>query len=142
MEPVGGPIRLTDAAALEWYGRMVVPGRETDRYFLIRDSNTNQRVGEASLHRWDHTAGRVELNIKILHGSRGQGRGDAALELLLDYFFAACAGKLLVDDVAIGNDGGVRLLLRHGFRLTETTTEYKRLELTRAGWSQRRSQSE
>ena len=79
MAPVGGTIAMDEQSARQWYQRMVKPGSNGDRYFLIREVEQDRFIGEASLHRWQHSIGLAELNIKVMDNFRGSGFGRQAL---------------------------------------------------------------
>ncbi len=114
MNPVGGPIQLTDNQAQRWFAEMIDPGSPTDCYRLI--SNEEERlVGEISFHRLELDSMTAELNIKVASSERGKGYAREAMLLFLDYFFNEFGGRLLTDDVALGNAAGQQTLLRLGF---------------------------
>ncbi len=115
MAEVGGPIHLTDEQAHKWYARMVSPGSETDRYFLIFN-NDDQPMGEISFHRYEQSTGTAEFNIKIEHCYRGQGYASKAIPLLLRYFFFDFGGKVMCDPVALDNRPGQKALVKLGFK--------------------------
>jgi RimJ/RimL family protein N-acetyltransferase len=115
MAEVGGPIRVDPEQARGWYARMVSPGEETDRYFLIFNEE-GRPVGEISFHRYDKDAGCAEFNIKIEAGQRGRGYAGKAVPLLLRYFFCEFGGKTMLDPVARDNRPGQEALTRLGFK--------------------------
>jgi RimJ/RimL family protein N-acetyltransferase len=134
MAPVGGIRVLDEATARQWYHLMVEPGSDRDRYFLIRECETGTLLGEASLHRWQHTRGLAELNIKVMDRYRGSGHANYALALILQFFFVNCEGRLLRDDVAEDNCGADALLRRSGFNQSGLQPDCRRWELTRKQW--------
>ena len=134
MAPVGGPWVMDEETARSWYQRMIEPGSDHDRYFLIQNSASRESIGEVSLHRWQHSRGLAELNIKVMDRFRRRGYASPALALILQFFFADCSGILLRDDVATGNDGADALLQRSGFQQTKSPPDCRRWELTRKQW--------
>ncbi len=95
MAPVGGPIRLTDEQAEQWFKKVVQPGRPTDHYGLIFNAcdratplhQDDRPVGEISYHRLNLSTMTVDFNIKIARSERGNGYATAAIRLFLDDFF-------------------------------------------------------
>jgi hypothetical protein len=83
----------------------------------------------------------AELNIKIASAKRGKGYAKKALIQFLDYFFNQLGGRVMLDDVALDNEEGQKLLLRFGFehdpgmddvfRLFMTRERYHRLQRSR-----------
>ena len=114
MAEVGGPIEMDQEQARRWYARMVYPGVDTDRYFLIFN-RSGQPVGEISFHRYDRSSGSAEFNIKIEHRHRGRGYARLAASLLLRYYFFDFGGKLMCDPVALDNRPGQESLAKFGF---------------------------
>jgi len=141
MEPVGGPIRLTDEQARAWFHRMVDPRNSGDCYRLICDEH-GQAVGEVSCHRLDLATMTAELNIKIASQFRGRGFAQAAMRKFLEFFFVDMGGRVLVDEVAARNLIGQHLLRNFGFEpmivsqesSTFVMTEDKYWDLCRAGF--------
>ena len=130
MEPVGGPIYLTDDQARYWYARMIDPGSPTDCCRLSFDEQDGP-VGEISLHRLDSDSMRAEFNIKIASTERGKGYARDAMFLFLDHFFNHLGGCVLIDDVALDNYGGQQALLRFGFERDPSMEKAFRLRVTR-----------
>lgn len=130
MAEVGGPIHLTDEQAAQWFTRMVSPGRETDRYFLIFNQN-DQPVGEISFHRYDPSTGIAEFNIKIEHCHRGKGYAKQAVPLLLRYFFFDFGGKIMLDPVALNNQPGQEALIKLGFKKDASRQDVCLLKMTK-----------
>jgi RimJ/RimL family protein N-acetyltransferase len=130
MEPVGGPVHLTDDQARRWFARMVDPGNPTDCYRLIFDPK-NQPVGEISFHRLDVDSMTAELNVKVASPERGKGYATEALRLFLDYFFNRFGGRVMIDDVALDNHAGQQALLQFGFEHDPGIKEAFRLRMTR-----------
>jgi RimJ/RimL family protein N-acetyltransferase len=130
MEPVGGPIHLTDDEARRWFAYMIDPGSATNSYHLILDGE-NRPVGEVSFHRLDVDSMTAELNIKVAAPEREKGYARDALLLLLDYFFNRFGGRVLTDDVASGNLAGQQALLRLGFEHDPGSQDCFRLRMTR-----------
>ena len=115
MQPVGGPVHLTDEQALEWFQRLVDPGNMTDRYMLI--SNEDQHwVGEISFHHFEPKTGTAMFNLKIAASDRGKGYARTAMRIFLNTFFNELDGRIMLDDIALGNMRGQEVLLRFGFR--------------------------
>lgn len=131
MKDAGGSIDLDEGRARRWYQKMVDPGSDTDRYFLIVDSDSDEPVGEVSFHRYDPKTKAAELNIKIEAGRRYQGHGPEALRLLLDYFFGAFGGEVMLDPVAPGNRNGQRALSRFGFERDRSRKDVFLLRMTK-----------
>lgn len=130
MAEVGGPIHLTEEQTHKWYARMVSPGSETDRYFLIFNQN-DQPVGEISFHRYDPSTGTAEFNIKIEHCHRGQGYAKQAVPLILRYFFFDFGGKLMCDPVALDNRPGQKALVKLGFKKDASRRDVCLLKMTK-----------
>ncbi len=114
MQEVGGPIELSEQRAQRWFERMVDPGSDRDRYFLVCDQH-GAPVGEISFHRYDAAQRTAEFNIKIEGNRRFGGHGFEAALLLLDYYFNTFGGEALIDPVAPANVPGQRALARFGF---------------------------
>lgn len=130
MAEVGGPVHLTEEQAQKWYARMVSPGSQTDRYFLIFN-NDDQPVGEISFHRYDLSTDTAEFNIKIEHCHRGQGYAQKAIPLLLKYFFFDFGGKVMCDPVALDNQPGQKALIKLGFRQDASRQDACYLKMTK-----------
>lgn len=136
MQPVGGPIHLTEDQARRWFAKMVDPGSPTECYRLI--CNAEQRpVGEISFHRLDTASMAAKFNIKIASTERGKGYARAAMRVFLDYFFNQSGGRILIDDVALGNYAGQQALLRFGFEHDPVAEEVFRLRMTREQYNHR-----
>ena len=134
MEPVGGPICLSESQLKEWFFRMIFPGSSTDRYFLIIDKGT--RVGEASFHRFNTQTKTAELNIKVESNHRGKGIARAALTQLLAFYFGPFGGEKIQDPVAADNSGGQKLLKSYGFRELDRSEDAFVYELSKEEFSQ------
>ena len=130
MEPVGGPVHLTDEQARDWYAQKVNPGSLTNCYRLILNEE-NHPVGEVSFHHLDLQTMIASFNIKVAAAERGKGYAKEAMQLFLGYFFLELGGKILVDDVAVSNSAGQRALLRFGFEHDPSHDEVFRLRMTR-----------
>jgi RimJ/RimL family protein N-acetyltransferase len=130
MRPVGGPIRLTDEQARDWFRRRVDPGSDTGSYRLILDSQ-GRLVGEISYRDLDSGSGLAYFNIKIAHAERGKGYAREAMRSFLDAFFNQRGGRVMVDEVALDNTAGQKALLQFGFEHDPTTSDVFRLRLTR-----------
>jgi RimJ/RimL family protein N-acetyltransferase len=139
MAAVGGPIRLTDEQAQQWFKRMFQPGRPTDYYCLIcveddraTPLHQNHRpVGEISYHRLDSNTMTADFNLKIASSERGHGYAPNAMGLFLDRFFNQRGGKMLVDNVALENHRGQQVLLKFGFSHDASRSDVFLLTLTR-----------
>ena len=129
MEPVGGPIRLTDEQLHKWFHRMVEPGNPRDCYRLICDE-LDQPVGEISYHRLDVHTMTAEFNIKIASQFRGRGFAKAAMRQFFEIFFGDLGGRVLVDEVAARNPVGQHLLKNFGFEPTIVSQESSRFVMT------------
>ena len=132
MRPVGGPVDATIERLQAWYARMVDPGRPTDLYCLICMRETGGAIGEVSFHRLDQAAMSAYLNIKVASVCRGQGYGKDALAVFLRFFFVPLGGRELLDDVALANTSGRRLLEAMGFERDPHRHEVALMRLTRA----------
>lgn len=113
MAAIGGPLEYTLERMERWYRYMVEPGRSADIYCLIVSKADQMPVGEVSCHGFDGTT--ATLNIKVHASYRGRGFGQDSLHTFLRFFFGQVGGAELIDDVALGNTEGQRLLLRCGF---------------------------
>jgi RimJ/RimL family protein N-acetyltransferase len=129
MEAVGGPLEWPVERFERWYRKMVEPGRSTDLYCLIMSRIDQMPVGEISFHGFDGST--AALNIKVVASHRGRGFGESALQPFLRYFFEQVGGAELIDDVALGNTAGQRLLLRCGFLHDTTRQDVYLLRMTR-----------
>lgn len=130
MQPVGGPIHMTNEQAKGWFDRMIDPGTPTDCYRLILN-NLKQPVGEISFHRLNLDDMAAEFNIKVASKHRGKGYAKKAMLLFLDFFFNQCGGRVLIDDVALNNSNGQNALLHFGFEHDPNTQNVFRLIMTR-----------
>jgi RimJ/RimL family protein N-acetyltransferase len=130
MRAVGGPIVIDEQQALRWFAKMIDPGSDNDRYFLICGKDGTP-VGESSFHRYDPQAKTAELNIKIEAGKRYQGHGPEALRLLLDYFFGEFGGEVMLDPIALENRNGQRAIARFGFERDPSRTDVFLLRMTK-----------
>ncbi len=130
MEAVGGTIELTDEKAKLWYEKMIEPGRETDRYFLIFNA-TDDFIGEVSFHRYSSETKTADFNIKILSIYRGKGYSHEAIKLILDYYFREFGGEVILDDIAKGNTGGQQALLKFGFEYVLDNEEIFLVKMTK-----------
>jgi RimJ/RimL family protein N-acetyltransferase len=129
MKPVGGPVIMSETQAEQWFSRMVDPGSPANCYCLIFTSD-DIPVGEISFHRWDPGTRSADLNAKILATHRGNGYGKDALQTFLTFFFNTVGGRIMHDDVALGNKGGRHLLISLGFEQDTRITDVCRLTLT------------
>ena len=129
MNPVGGPIHLTDDQARQWFVRMVDPGSSTDSYRLIF-SEGKRPVGEVSFHRLNPDSMTAEFNIKVASTERGKGYAREAVALFLDYFFIHSGGRVLIDDVALDDQTGWQVLLRLGSEHDPSVQDVVRLRMT------------
>jgi RimJ/RimL family protein N-acetyltransferase len=136
MEPVGGPVHLTEGQARRWFAAVVDPGSPSDCYRLILDED-GHRVGEVSYHRLDVAAMTAEFNIKVVSTARGRGYAREAMLLFLDYFFNDLGGRVMVDDVALDNGAGQQALLRFGFERMASPEGVFRLWMTREAFHSR-----
>lgn len=135
MRSVGGPIQLTDNQAQRWFAEMIDPGSPTDCYRVIANEE-DRLVGEISFHQLEPDSMAAEFNIKIASGERGQGYAREAILQFLDYFFNEVGGRLLTDDVALGNDAGQQTLLRLGFEHDPKQEQVFRLQMTRERYNE------
>lgn len=129
MEAVGGPLEWPLEHLERWYRRMVEPGRSTDLYCLIESRLDQMPVGEISFHEFDGST--ATLNVKVVASRRGRGVGEKALQTFLRFYFEQVGGVELIDDVALGNAAGRRLLLRCGFLHDPTRQDVYLLRMTR-----------
>lgn len=130
MAAVGGTVEFPETRAREWYARMVDPGGPSDCYCLVLDRD-DAPVGEISFHKWDPVRRSAELNVKTLATHRRRGLAGDALRTFLAFFFDRVGGRLMVDDVALGNPAGLRLLRSVGFEEQEAGSESCRMTLAR-----------
>ena len=130
MKDVGGPIELDQERAQHWYAKMVDPGSDTDRFFLICTPD-DAPVGEVSFHRYDPATKTAELNIKIEASKRYRRYGPEALRLLLGYFFGAFGGEVMLDPVGLENRSGQRAIARFGFEHDPSRTDVFLLRMTK-----------
>lgn len=130
MKDVGGPVVMDDENSRRWFEKMVDPGSETDRYFLVcgRDGAP---LGEISFHRYDRRKRTAELNIKIEAGKRYLGHAPEALRLLLKYFFGEFGGEAMEDPLAPENRNGMRALRSAGFERDEARQDVIMMRLTK-----------
>lgn len=122
MREVGGPIEMSEEQARRWFERMVDPGSDRDRYFLICDKRGTP-VGEVGFHRYDPAQRTAEFNVKVEGKRRFGGHGFEAALLLLDYYFNTFGGEAMLDPVAPANVAGQRALARFGFARVGATEE-------------------
>jgi len=115
MQPIGGPVHLTDEQALEWFQRMVDPGSMTERYMLIFNEDQNP-VSEVSLHHFEPQTGTAMFNLRIAGSKRGKGYAQAVMRIFLHAFFNELGGRIMLDDIVFSNLRGQEVLLRFGFR--------------------------
>ncbi len=130
MEPVGGPIQLSEEEARRWFEEKIDPGSQRDCYQLILDQE-NHPVGEISYHHLDPESMTASFNVKIAHAERGKGYAREAMQLFLDEFFNQFGGRALVDDVALDNIAGQQALLQFGFEHDSSVGGVFRLRMTR-----------
>ena len=130
MAAVGGPVEMTDAQMADWYLHMIDPGRGTDLFLLIL-TKEGEPIGEVSFHRLDLDNMQADFNIKVMASHRGRGYGLEAMEQLLGYFFIDLGGHTMIDDLALENTAGQRMLERFGFVHDASQPGVYRLVLTR-----------
>lgn len=130
MAAVGGPIDFPEPRAGEWFAEMVDPGGPSNCYCLILDRD-DEPIGEISFHKWDPVQRSAELNVKTLAARRRQGFAGDALRTFLAFFFGPVGGQLMVDEVAAGNQAGLRLLESAGFERVSERAEFCRLTITK-----------
>ena len=102
MEPVGGPVLLSEEEAKHWFEYMIDSGRPTECYRLIFNEDGNP-VGEVSFHNLDSDTMTAMFNLKIASEERGKGYGREAMEIFLDHFFNDLGGRVMLDDIATEN---------------------------------------
>lgn len=137
MAPVGGIVTFSDEEAERWFRRKIDPGSVTDRYFLI-DDERGLPVGEISVSRFDPSRWSGALNVKVHADHRGRGLGHAAMEAFLTWYFEELGAREITDDLALGNDGGRRLMEDFGFVHDPSFTDVHMMRLDRAAWQARR----
>ena len=130
MEPVGGPIQLTDDQALEWFQRVVDPGSPTALYRLIF-SEEQRPVGEVSFHHFDPETKTAMFNLKIACPERGKGYARATMSIFLNSFFNERGGHIMLDDVALDNLRGQEVLLQFGFVHDPSVESVYRMQMMR-----------
>jgi RimJ/RimL family protein N-acetyltransferase len=136
MAPVGGPIEFSETKAIEWFKRMVSPGDGTNCYCLIFNSEDTP-VGEISFHKWDPVRRSARLNVKVMARYRRRGYGSDALEAFLACFFGRIGGMLMIDDVALDNSGGQRVISSVGFAQDHSVTDVCYMTMTREMYASR-----
>jgi RimJ/RimL family protein N-acetyltransferase len=114
MEAVGGTHTLPTEKFDRWFAYMVDPGNPEACYCLIFNKD-DLSVGEISFHQWNPVEQSAVLNIKILAEYRGRGYAADALKAFLSWFFTRAGGRKIIDDVALDNQSGQRLLKSVGF---------------------------
>lgn len=137
MAAVGGVHPLTEAEAEAWYARRVAPGRPSDFYCLILDSDTGEPVGEVSCHQFEWTTRTAMFNLKVAADQRGRGYGRAAQRVFLDWYFNQLGAEVMVDDLAPDNVAGQQALVRFGFERVPAGAGDFRVRLTRARFNAR-----
>jgi RimJ/RimL family protein N-acetyltransferase len=140
MAPVGGTFDFPESKERDWFARMVTPGSPRNCYCLIFNEKGNP-VGEISFHRWDPETKSAELNVKVLASHRGQGYAKDAMDIFMRHFFGPVGGEVMIDDVALSNRGGQRLLSSFGFMQDENATDVCRMIMTRETYVSRYGES-
>jgi RimJ/RimL family protein N-acetyltransferase len=135
MRPVGGPLYLTDDEAGRWFALMIDPGDETECYRLILNEN-KEPIGEVSFHHLDLNTMTAMFNLKVVHSERGKGYGQRAMLLFLRHFFYELGGKMMVDDIALDNLQGRKVLVQFGFVHDPSQREVFRVYLTKVRFHQ------
>ena len=130
MAPVGGPVDFPETRAGEFFARMVSPGRPANCYCLILNREDTP-VGEISFHHWDPHDRSARLNVKVLARHRRHGYAKDALCAFLACFFGRLGGRVMTDDVALGNQPGEHLLLALGFARDDTVADVCQMVMTR-----------
>jgi RimJ/RimL family protein N-acetyltransferase len=133
MAPVGGTFEFPESKEREWFERMVHPGSLKNCYCLIFNEK-GIPVGEISFHHWDSESRSAELNVKVLASHRGHGYAKDAMRVFMGHFFGAVGGEVMIDDVALDNLGGQRLLNSFGFTQDEDTVDVCRMIMTRESY--------
>lgn len=121
-----------------WFEKMVDPGSDKDRYFLIVNWE-NIPVGEASFHRFDPSTKTAEFNIKIEARHRYKSYGPEAVRLILKYFFSEFGGEMMIALVALENTTGQRALLSVGFEHDPSRTDVFMARMTKQRFCSRRT---
>lgn len=114
MQAVGGTCHLPTERFDPWFAHMVEPGNPATCYCLILKLDDTP-VGEVSFHRWNPWEQSAVLNVKVQARYRGHGYGADALMTFLSWFFGPAGGHKMMDDVALENQNGQRLLRSLGF---------------------------
>jgi RimJ/RimL family protein N-acetyltransferase len=130
MQPVGGPVHLTDEQAQEWFQRMIDSDNLTDHYMLICNEDQHL-VGEVSFHRFEPKTGTAMFNLKIAGSERGKGYARMAMRIFLQPFFNELGGRIMLDDIALDNLRGQEVLLRFGFRHDPNKKDIFRAAITK-----------
>jgi RimJ/RimL family protein N-acetyltransferase len=138
MALVGGPVDFPEPKAREWFENMVAHGGPANGYCLIFTQD-HTPIGEASFHRWDPKERSAVLNVKLLAAQRGHGYAKEAILALLAFFFGRVGGRLMTDDVAVGNQPGQRLLYSLGFERDDSVKDVCRMVMTRTMYAARYS---
>ena len=114
MAAVGGTHSLPTDRFDRWFAHMVDPGNPETCYCLIFNKD-HIPVGEISFHWWNSVHQSAVLNIKVMAKHRGHGYATDALRTFLSWFFTQAGGRKMIDDVALDNQSGQRLLKSLGF---------------------------
>ena len=130
MEVVGGIVELSQEKAKKRFADLVDFGGPGNNYCLILNEH-GEPVGEVSFHRFDPITRSAGLNIKVLASHRGLGYGKDALATFLAFFFGPVGGRVMTDNVGIGNRLGQRLLLSSGFEIDERFKDVCMMAMTK-----------
>jgi RimJ/RimL family protein N-acetyltransferase len=136
MEPVGGPVLLSEEQAQRWFEYMIDPGRPTECYRLIINE-AGKPIGEVSFHDLDPDAMTAMFNLKIASEDRCKGYGVEAMLFFLDNFFNKLGGKVMLDNFAPDNLRGQEVLLRFGFQRDPTVESGLMFLMTRDQFNRR-----
>ncbi|AYE33325.1 GNAT family N-acetyltransferase [Clostridium septicum] len=98
MADIGGVYSFKKDKWDMFYKKMVYPTDGKNFYCLIYTID-NVAIGEVSFHGYDSATKVARINIKIHIDYRGNGYGEEALRLLLEYYFLEFCGESLIDTI-------------------------------------------
>ena len=122
----GGTVSFSKEKWQAFYDNYLT-SKNKDIYFHVYNLD-NVFVGEVSA-RYIESEDHYMLNIKIKHEYRGNHHASDALIAFLDYMFHEKNMKVILDDVASDNMGGIELLKSVGFQVVDKGQEVTLLRL-------------
>ncbi|MDZ4957396.1 GNAT family N-acetyltransferase, partial [Clostridium perfringens] len=112
MIEVGGTYSFPRTKCEMFYKKMVQPTDGKNFYCLIYTIE-DKKIGEVSFHGYNSATKVARVNVKIHHRYRGNGYGEEALRLLLEYYFLEFGGEAIIDTVKTNE--AKKLLKKIGF---------------------------